>query len=208
MFNVSHSTCERRSRATVGGMDLGALLLATIPALASIGAAIAAGLFARRSRIAEAEAVRLRQLEERLSAKKIEMYEPLLQHLGDLLTKKPGAEQRSEAVMRDFMSLVVVYGSDEVLTAFSRFRAASAAAPPAPIILRLTADLFAAIRVDLAGTSRATGLELVGMRISDIYSPGGTLLGALRDPFEDVCARESWAPPWIVAAEPVSKRLK
>jgi hypothetical protein len=180
-------------------MDVGAVVLVTVPALASVGAAITAGVYARRSRLAETEAIRLRQLEERLSVKKIEMYEPLLQHLGDLLTKKAGAEAASESVVRQFMSLVVVYGSDDVLSAFTRFRTATASAPPAPVVLRLTADLFAAIRSDLAGASSATGLELVGMRINDIYAPGGTLLGALVDPFDEVCKREAWTPPWKAA---------
>ncbi len=177
-------------------MDVGALLLAGIPATASIGGAITAGVFARRSRVAEAEAVRLRRLEERLSSKKIEMYEPLLQHLGDLLAQKPHTSENSEPVITQFMNLVIAYGSDDALSAFTKFRTGSAASPPPMIVVRLTADLFAAIRRDLAGATSVTGLELVGMRISDLYKPGGMLLGALVDPFPVVCERENWTPPW------------
>ncbi|KSW19265.1 hypothetical protein ATM99_16645 [Cellulomonas sp. B6] len=124
------------------------------------------------------------------------MYEPLLQHLGNLLAQKPNAEQDSERVITDFMNLVVVYGSDDVLQAFARFRTGSATSPSPKIIVRLAADLFAAIRRDLAGSTAATGLELIGMRITDIYEGDGELLGALVDPFPLVCEREGWTPPW------------
>ena len=176
-------------------MDIGQLLLAGVPAVASIGAAVTAGVFARRSRVAEAEAVRLRQLEERLSSKRVEMYEPLLEHMSALLMRNSNAAQHSEAVLSKFMGLVVVYGSDDVLAAFTRFRTASTSEPPGPVMMRLTADLFAAIRQDLAGESNVSKVDLLGMRLNDIYSTPG-LVQALEEPFDDLCKRAGWTPPW------------
>ena len=101
-----------------------------------------------------------------------------------------------ESAIFDFMNYVVVYGSDDVLRAFTRFRLASGTNPPAPITMRLVSDFMLAIRRDLnGGQSDVTGVELIGMRINDLYEDQ-SIHSALTEPFEVVCAQNNWTPPW------------
>ena len=115
------------------------LSIAVIPALASIAAAIVSGRFAGKARRAEAEAARLRELEERLAGKKYDMYEPILRGLGQMLL--PGNAKKAlpevEKAMPNFMTFVAVWGSDKALRAFSRYRLGSSTSPPPEIVLRL-----------------------------------------------------------------------
>ena len=183
------------------------VLLPIIPALLSAGAAVYAALAASRARASELEAVRLRELEQRLSVKKMEAYEEILTALGNMLTPealRPPVVARKGQQAQDplgvavaaFMNQAIIYCSDEVLVSFSRFRMASGHNPPAPVLMRLVADFMLAIRRDLdGGQSKVTGIELLGMRINDLFTQP-TLLAALKDPFDDVCDREGWVPPW------------
>jgi len=94
------------------------------------------------------------------------------------------------------MNHAAVYGPDDVLRAFARFRLASNYNPPSTITMRLVADFMLTIRRDLdGGQSTVTGVELFGMRVNDLYSQTN-LVAALTDPFDQVCAREGWTPPW------------
>lgn len=62
--------------------------------------------------------------------------------------------------------------------------------------MRLVSDFILAIRRDLnGGQSAATGVELIGMRVNDLYNQEG-LYNALTAPFENVCAKNEWVPPW------------
>lgn len=178
-------------------MTLQELLPVAIPAVVSIIAAIIAGRSARRAGASDREAQRLRDLEARLSVKKYETYEPFLKALGDMLT--PGRNKVTNKAMldsmADFMNLVVAYGSDDVIRAYARFRAASSSEPPATVTVRLIADLVVAMRRDLGGATTLTGLEVLGMRINDLYSSQENV-HALSAPFEEVCQRAGWVPPW------------
>lgn len=179
-----------------------------VPALVSIASAIWASRSANRARRAERDAVRLLALEERTASKKYELYEPFVAHLGDLLTpaRKKAAETRSEEVMANFQTSVMMWGSDEAVSAFSRFRRASAANPPAHITMRLVADLLIAIRRDIAvPDSRTTGIEILGSRINDLTKESA-IARALQAPFNEVCQEHGWEPPFEFEIEPARKR--
>lgn len=161
-----------------------------------------------KAKASEVEAVRLRELEHRLSARKMEIYERILSALGDSLapevarrpasraSKSKAGDEGLESAIFDFMNYVVVYGSDDVIRAFTRFRLASDAEAPIPILMRLLSDFMLAIRRDLNGSQGdINGVELIGMRISNLYEEQG-VYAALTEPFEVVCAQNSWTPPW------------
>lgn len=184
-------------------------LISTILAAAlSAGAAIYAAWAAAKAKASEVEATRLRELEQRLSERKMEIYGRIMAALGNLLIpeearrlapkapkNKPSGDSLESAIF-DFMNDVVIYGSDDVLQAFTRFRIASDANPPAPVIIRLVSDFMLAIRRDLdGGQSAVTGLEVIGMRINGLYDESNTI-AALTEPFEVVCAQNEWTPPW------------
>ena len=184
-------------------------LISTILAAAlSAGAAIYAAWAAAKAKASEVEATRLRELEQRLSERKMEIYGRIMAALGNLLTpeearrlapkapkNKPGGDSLESAI-RDFMNDVVIYGSDDVLRAFTRFRLASDTNPPAPVIIRLVSDFMLAIRRDLdGGQSAVTGIEMIGMRINGLYDEP-KVIAALREPFEVVCDQNEWTPPW------------
>jgi hypothetical protein len=61
------------------------VLVASVPAVASVMAAVIAGLCARRARIADAEAARLRELEQRLASTKYDVYQPMIELFRDVL---------------------------------------------------------------------------------------------------------------------------
>ena len=184
-------------------------LISTILAAAlSAGAAIYAAWAAAKAKASEVEATRLRELEQRLSERKMEIYGRIMAALGNLLTpeearrlapkapkNKSGGDSLESAIF-DFMNDVVIYGSDDVLRAFKRFRLASDANPPAPVIIRLVSDFMLAIRRDLdGGQSAVTGIEMIGMRINGLYDEP-KVIAALREPFEVVCDQNEWTPPW------------
>lgn len=179
-----------------------------LTAVMSTGAAIYAARAATKAKASEVEAARLRELEQRLSERKMEIYGRIMAALGNLLIpeearrlapkapkNKPSGDSLESAIF-DFMNDVVIYGSDDVLQAFTRFRIASDANPPAPVIIRLVSDFMLAIRRDLdGGQSAVTGLEVIGMRINGLYDESNTI-AALTEPFEVVCAQNEWTPPW------------
>ena len=175
-----------------------AIVIAGVPAIASIIAAIVAGRAAGRARRAETDAARLSELEERLASKKYELYEPILRGLGQMLL--PGNAQNAlplvEKAMPDFMTFVGVWGSDKALRAFSRYRVGSNASPPPEIVLRLVSDFMLAAREDLrSGETEATGLDILGLRINDLYEHPN-FVDAFTLPFDDLAKKHGWTPPW------------
>lgn len=75
--------------------------IVSIPAVASVLAAVLAGRFARKARMAESQAARLLALEERTARRKDEVYQPMIEALGDLLY--PGRMQQALGRTRDVM---------------------------------------------------------------------------------------------------------
>lgn len=174
------------------------LLTVGLPTAASITAAILAARFASRARLAEGRAARLLALEERTAQRRVEVYIPFVEALGNMLVPSRQAETMAtmEPVMLNFQNFVMVWGSDEVATAFYRFRRAATTSPPAPITMRLTAELLLAIRRDLAWPeSQISGLEVMGSRITDLEK-GSDLEQSFTMPFDELVEREKWTPPW------------
>lgn len=171
-----------------------------LPVAVSVFSAIWATRSARRAQTAEHEAQRLRALEDRIAQKKYELYQPFLQGLGDMLTpsRRDAAAKRLEDVMADFQTFVSVWGSDEVVEAFWRYRLAASANPPSHVIIRLMADFLVAVRKDVAWpNTKITGLQTVGMRINDIPEHP-ELAEAMTKPLPELFAEHGWTPPFKV----------
>lgn len=158
--------------------------------------AISAGRSARRAQSAEHEAARLRALEERVAERKYELYQPFLQSLGDTLTpsRKDKAVEGQEDAMADFQSFVTVWGSDEVVEKFYRFRVASATNPPTLVTMRLMSDFLLAVRRDIAwpGT-QLDGVHMIAMRINDL-DKNPDMHRALTMPLEELFTWKGWKP--------------
>lgn len=172
------------------------ILTIALPAVVSIFAAIWAARSAVRARAAEHEAARLRALEERIAQKKFELYQPMLQALGAMMT--PGRSESALAsageAMPDFQTFVSVWGSDDAVRAFYKFRVASSTNPPPMIIIRLVSDFMIEARRDLAWpNTELTGREVIGMRINETTPE---LEEALTSDFEALARKYDWRAPW------------
>lgn len=169
-----------------------------VPALVAVFSALWASRSARRAQQAEHEAARLRALEDRVAQKKYELYQPFLQTLGDLLTpsRNVAAGAKLEDVIADFQTFVAVWGSDEVVEAFYRYRAAANMAPPITIIFRLMADLLIAVRRDVAWPdTKIPSLYTIAMRINDLHEHP-EVGQALSMPLDKLIEQEGWMAPF------------
>jgi hypothetical protein len=168
-----------------------------VPVLVSIFSAIWASRSARRAQAAEHEAARLRALEERTAEKKFELYQPMLQAFGNMLTpsRSKAALDGLEEVLADFQTFVTVWGSDEVVEAFFRYRSAASSSPPPPILFRLMSDFLIAARRDLAWpNTHMTGLHMLGMRINDLADQPD-IVEAFSMPWPELEEKHGWKPP-------------
>lgn len=175
------------------------ILISVLPAILSFVAAYISIRSANNARTAEQEAARLRALEERTADKKYEMYKPFLQNLGDALTpgKTEKALKKMEETIANFQSFVTVWGSDEVVKAYFRFRTASALEPPALVTMRLMSDLMVAIRKDIAWPeTKLNGTEIIGMRINDLHTQP-QFSSVFKKPLNEVFKEQGWEPPAI-----------
>lgn len=168
-----------------------------VPAAVSIVAAVLSSRSARKAQVAENEAARLRQLEERTAQEKYKVYRPILQLLGDMLTpgRSQGALAKFESVVPDFINYISIWGSDDAVRAFARYRSAANYDVPPLITMRLVSDFLLAAREDLAGSTLLTGADVFGMRINDMYSSADTV-DAFELPFSDLAAKYNWEIPW------------
>lgn len=174
-----------------------------IPVLIAVFSAVWASRSAFRAQQAESDAARLRALEERTAQKKYELYQPFVSLLNDLLTpsRKEAASAGVENVMVNFQGFVTMWGSDEVVATFFRWRTAASADPPAMVTMRLMADLLIAIRKDVAWPdTKAPGLHIVGMRINDLPEHP-EMVQALMLPWDKFLATQDWTPPFEVPTQ-------
>ncbi len=180
-----------------------------VPAAVSIFSALWATRSARKAQRAEHEAARLRALEDRVAERKYELYQPFLQTLGDMLTpfRKDAASERLEAVMADFSSFVAIWGSDEAVETFYRFRVGSVASPPTLVTMRLMADFLIAVRRDIAWpVTDITGLHVIGMRINDLPEHP-EMKRALEQPLAELFEAEGWTPPFELPSDGRAVRI-
>ena len=187
-------------------MPMTSIVIALIGAGASASAAIIAGLYARSAHRSDSEAQRARELEGRISEQKFAVYKPMIELLGDLLDQSKTAEnaERADAIqtqIADFSTWVNIYGSDEAVKAFHDFKQAAFHQPLPPLVsVRLYADLILAARRDIGYPSTTVSrAHILGIRITDLYEVEDFRL-ALELPFDELCKREGWAPPWLPAS--------
>jgi len=177
------------------------LALASVPALAAIVAAVIASRSAGRARESTAETERLRLLEQRVAQRKFEVYKPMIDFLGRMLS--PGeaariAEEEYVEKIGDFSRWVAIVGSDDAVRAFRNLMQGTYNSAPAAIVLRLFADFQIAARRDMGDPdTNITSLDILGMRINDLYQGDLQLAQTISLPFELACEREQWDIPWM-----------
>jgi hypothetical protein len=177
------------------------ILIALVPLAVALYTGTRAGRAERAAQRAESERERLRVLEQRVADKKREVYEPFLDMLRKLLDPRTRSEVEAELpeTLGKFGAWVAVVGSDEAVTAFSRFMQSVYAKPiaPTPVLMRLYADLQLAARRDLGDEeTKVSRLDLLGIRISDLHTGDPTLYRAMVLSFDDLCKEQDWAAPW------------
>ena len=175
-------------------------VLASVPALAAILAAVIASRSASRARESTAETERLRLLEQRVAQRKFDVYQPMVDFLGRALTPGQATIPESEYVEKlgDFSRWVAIVGSDEAVRAFRNLMQGTYNSAPAAITLRLFADFQIAARRDMGDRNTSvTSLDVLGMRINDLYKDDLELAQTISMPFEDACEREQWTIPWL-----------
>lgn len=185
------------------------LVALTVPAAVAIFSAIWASRSARRAQQAEHESARLRALEDRVAQKKYDLYQPLLQHLGDLLTpsRSAAATKKTEDVIADFQTFVTVWGSDEVVETFYRYRASANVPRPNVIVMRLVADFLIAVRKDVAWPeTQIPNLYAIAMRINDLHEHP-EMTEALAMPLTELFKKHEWTPPFNLPADGRAVRI-
>ncbi|MET7487187.1 hypothetical protein [Streptomyces sp. NPDC005538] len=171
------------------------LAVATIPATASVCAAIIAARAAKLAKRAEISAQHLRDLENRISEKKYDVYKPMINLIRDMLDRRQLDEEDSRARISDFSTWVSIYGSDEAVRAFHNFMQAVYHDPPVTVLMKLYADFVMAARRDMGyAETEVLQAHLLGMKISDIYD--NALLRNIDAPLAQICREANWIPPW------------
>lgn len=183
------------------------IITLVVPAAVAIFSALWASKSARRAQQAESESARLRALEERVAEKKFDVYRPFVDAMGDVLT--PGRSESAladlENVMADFQNWVIVFGSDEVVDAFFRYRTAANNAPPLMVTFRLMADLLMAIRRDVAAPdTKLLGIHMIASRLNDI-AEHPELQENLSMPLSKLIEQEKWDAPFTFTEVPTIK---
>ena len=188
------------------------ILVAAIAACASILAAIVAAIAARSTKRLEMESEHTRELENRISERKFDMYKPMIELLGDLTSGNRSADVLAKSdenleKMTDFATWINVYGSDDAVIAYHNFMQAAYNNAPALFMSRLYAEFLLAVRRDISYPhTRATAAHVLGIKISDMYSVPEYRL-AVTLPFDELCEQEKWTPPWLAEANarPIGK---
>jgi len=182
------------------------LVVAGIPAVAAVIAAIIAALSARSARRSDSQAARARELEDRISERKYNVYKPMIDMLRDLLDPKKSKDMAKDTSLAssqiaDFAIWVRIYGSDGAVAAFHNFMQAAFHDPPSFVLLRLFADFVLAARRDMGyPDTQATRAQVLGMRVNDLYSQQ-QFIDIITKPFDEICREANWTPPWSVLEE-------
>lgn len=167
--------------------------VAIIAVVASVLAAVVAGLFALAARRYEGRLQHASEARDRISEQKRLMYEPMVNLLDHMFSSDevPSAEELRHK--RHFDTWVNIYGSDGVVRAYSRFLQALPLGPPPDIQLRLYADFLIEVRKDMGDPhSGVDRLELLGGRLANLSDRS-----SFTDPsIDSVCKRLGWTPPW------------
>jgi hypothetical protein len=172
------------------------ILVAGIAAAAAITAAIVAALSARSTKHLELQAQRARELESRISERKIDIYKPMIEMLGKAISpsalQNPSTSEDNIDKIAEFSTWIAIYGSDDTIKIYHNFMQAAFNQAPTLVVSRLFAEFIIAARRDIGyPDTTVTALHLMGMRIDDLYSEGEYCL-AMSLPFEELCQQENW----------------
>ncbi|MEU5794293.1 hypothetical protein ABZ800_12310 [Streptomyces sp. NPDC047813] len=172
------------------------LAVAAIPAIAAVIAAVIAAQAARRAKKAELAAQHLRDLENRISEKKYEVYKPMINLIRDMLDQRQIGEQELRSRISDFSTWIIIYGSDDAVKAFHNFMQAAYHDPPAKVLMKLYADFVLAARRDMGyAETDVEQAHFLGMRINDLYD--NSLFRNVNAPLREICQEVNWQPPWL-----------
>lgn len=175
--------------------------IAAVPIIAGICSAVIASRSARSVKRTEAEAQRVRDLENRISERKLETYQPVIEVLGDLfdpakMTSFADNSVDFQVTIKKFMTWVAIYGSDDAVEAYRNIMQASFYDAPPFILARLVAEFIVAARKDIGRSDTNIGpIHVMGMRIRDIYTER-EYFEAMTLPFPQVCKKYGWVIPW------------
>lgn len=165
---------------------------------------------AAEARTSAEEMERLRILEERLREHKANVYAKFLPDVVAVFnrdgTQKTPTQQAKETTAmlkaaNTFWHESLVYSSDEAQRAFARFMQASFHSAPSVISLRLFGEMVIAIRREFWGeASELKSTDVWAPKINDLYSKKWiddmTFAQADALPFDELCKRAGWTPPW------------
>jgi hypothetical protein len=177
-----------------------AIAAAIIATFGTIIAAIVAARSAKADKKSELQAQHISELENRISERKYEIYKPMVEMLGKVISAniQPTPMTPGEVVstIHQFSVWIGIYGSDDAVIAFHKFAQAAYNGVPGEVATRLYAELVLATRRDIARSDTRIGaVEIIGMRVSDLYT-NAEYYRTMTDPFDEVCRRNNWTPPW------------
>lgn len=169
-----------------------------VAAASSFAAAIVAARSASRTRDAQIQAERTFELEKRLAASRAEVYQPMVELLRTVFDSiGSGADvepSQTREIVSKFTAWLQVYGSDNAVRSFHKFMQASYHNAPPAVLLRLYSEVVMAIRRDLGEpNTEVTLVDLLGMRITDIYE---TFAPGLQLDEQEFFGQNEWHPPW------------
>jgi hypothetical protein len=181
----------------------GEVIVALIAAGAAVAGAIVSAYNARRNEKDRVDAARLLELEKRVATSRAEVFEPLVEAIGrvwDLVAAGKADDKAFRDVafqdLQRFNHWVQIYGSDESVRFAHRFMQALYAEAPPFIVLRFMAELILQARRELGyPETELNALDLLGIRINDVYADPA-FYDTLTLPPDELYAREGWTPPW------------
>lgn len=175
------------------------LVVAGIPTLGSIAAAIIAGRSAHRARQAQLASETERELRQQLAAAKSEVYEPMLDMLRRMMDSvKSGAkvsDQKTAETLSKFTAWVSVYGSDEAVRDCHKLMQSMYSGPSnGRVVLYYYGRFLLAARRDLGPPNTTLGVnDILGLRINDLWSG---MAGVMAMTESEFLKTVDWTPPW------------
>jgi hypothetical protein len=101
-----------------------------------------------------------------------------------------------EPKIAEFSTWITIYGSDETVEIYHNFMQAAFNQAPGLVASRLYAEFILATRRDIGyPDTSVTALQIMGMRVNDLYSEA-EYHRAMDLSFEEPCRQEKWTPPW------------
>jgi hypothetical protein len=174
-----------------------------IPVVVAVLSALLAGLFALLANRSQHRSQRLIELERQSAATKAEVFQPLVEKIGQMWEMVSQDKMTPEWFEKNlmprftkFMTWAPVYGSDDTVWAYHKYMQAIYNDAPVNVTMRLLAEFVLALRRELGHPgSKITPVDLMGFRINDIYQDGVAVSWA-RLPEYELYKQEGWTPPW------------